>query len=239
MQNTITMLNDLHSHIIYSVDDGARTINESFQILKKAHEANIKKIALTPHYISGDKNSVNDETNLKYYNELTKLVALHDLNIELYLGQEVYLTEDIIDLYKNKQISTINNSRYMLVELPINAYLPNAHEILGNLINAGITPIIAHPERYKYDYDFDGYLLQGNYKSLFGKYGKNAKAKLEEYLKTGKITCLASDTHRGSDEYDLKQLPKQFKKLKLKQDYIENIMLHNADKIINNQDISK
>ena len=95
------MLNDLHTHIIYSVDDGARTINESFQILKKAREANIKKIVLTPHYIRGDKNSVNEENNLKYYNELTKLEALYDHDILLYLLQEVYLPETIITISKN------------------------------------------------------------------------------------------------------------------------------------------
>ena len=62
-------------------------------------------------------------------------------SINLYLGNEVYLGDEIIELYEKHEISSINNSKYMLVELPLSGYSRNFPNILCELDNYGIIPM--------------------------------------------------------------------------------------------------
>ena len=186
---------DLHCHIIYDTDDGARTIENSINILREAEAAGFKKVCCTPHYIEPQyiKTKEENEAKLKIIKE--KLLE-ENIDIELFLGNEVYVTDNMKDLIREGKISTIADTEYVLVELPIVQKLLNADEMIENLIFAGYTVIMAHPERYIYAQKdlkyFDqflerGVLLQGNYESLLGKYGKLAEKTLKKLLKEEKI----------------------------------------------------
>ena len=125
--------------------------------------------------------------------------------------------------------------------LKLREKLDIAYDILFNLRNKGIVPIIAHPERYHYidlntlvEYINLGCLLQGNITSLLGKYGKSAKENLELLIKKQMICILGTDTHH--DCADLEKAYEILDKLvnkKLK----EELLSKNFDKIINNEDI--
>lgn len=190
---------DLHCHIIYDTDDGARTIENSINILREAEAAGFKKVCCTPHYIEPQyiKTKEENEAKLKIIKE--KLLE-ENIDIELFLGNEVYVTDNMKDLIREGKISTIADTEYVLVELPIVQKLLNADEMIENLIFAGYTVIMAHPERYIYAQKdlkyFDqflerGVLLQGNYESLLGKYGKLAEKTLKKLLKEEKISLLS------------------------------------------------
>ena len=75
-----------------------------------------------------------------------------------------------------------------------------------------------------------GVMLQGNYKSLFGKYGKEAKKLLKYLLKTKKITFLGSDIHKN-EKYGVKRLKFKLRVLGLKKDYIDNLLYRNFDSV--------
>ncbi len=233
---------DLHCHIIYDTDDGARTIENSINILKEAEAAGFKKICCTPHYMEPHYIKTKEENKARLEIIKEKLLE-QNIDIELYLGNEVYVADNMGDLISEGKVSTISDSKYVLVELPITQKLLNADEMIENLVFAGYTVIMAHPERYIYAQKdlkyFDqflerGVLLQGNYESLLGKYGRLAEKTLKKLLKEEKISLLSTDTHRESSTYT--KMGKILKVLKryAKNDYYDYITEKCQEKILKN-----
>lgn len=213
-------MKDIHSHYLPGVDDGAKTIDSTRRMLKSASENGVTEIMFTPHYVPNSEFSSIKEENLKIF-EPIKHIAKEEYGIEVYLGNEVYLTSDILDYINRGDIATLNNGNYMLFELPMFTELSNVKSIFFEIINMGIIPILAHPERYiayykNYDFFFElrsmGVLMQMNYPSLLGMYGKKAKKMAKELLKMNLYSFLGSDIHSAS-EMKYEAIPKLEKKL--------------------------
>ena len=229
-------MKDIHNHILFDIDDGSDSKEKSIKILNLLKNRGVTDIVLTPHYIIGTNYNSNNKKKLELLSELQK-----HIDIKLYLGNEVYIDKDIIDYIKNDEISTINNSRYLLMELPLNEKMSIAGDIIFNLINIGIVPIIAHPERYSYlgikdlEYLIDqGCLFQGNITSLCDKYGKKVRKNLELLLKKHMIHVLGTDTHLHV--LDLEMCYKRLSKL-VDNEMYKDLLCKNFDKIVNNKDI--
>lgn len=228
-------MKDIHSHLIYGIDDGPKVLNGSLKILKKLENEGVTELVVTPHYIIGTNYNSDNETKMKLVRELQE-----HTKINIYIGNEVYIDNDIIDYIERRQISTINNSDYLLVELPLNEKMEYASNILFELRNLGIIPIIAHPERYHYlsisdliSFVEEGCLLQGNITSLSGKYGKKVKENLKLLLKKHMIHVLGTDIHTHND-VSVSGCLEQLMKLvddKMYKDLTER----NFNKIINNK----
>ena len=235
---------DIHSHILYGIDDGAKTIEESLNILKKAYSSGVTDIVLTPHFIINSKYNCNNQDKLILLNNIKKEMNKEDININLYLGNEVYIDEGISNLV-NIDISTINNSRYMLIELPISRKSTIIDDVLYELDNNNIIPVIAHPERYiEYynDYEFfndlidRGCLLQANIGSIYGKYGLKVKRMVKGLLKRKMISFLGSDIHHASSDIYSKNIYKDLLKLLKDKDYVEDILINNARSMLDSKE---
>lgn len=232
---------DFHSHILPGIDDGSRSIEQTIRMLKEAKEAGFTKIISTSHYMEGYYES--DETErIELLNEVQKNIS----GIELYLGNEIYITNNMINLIQNKKASTINNSKYVLFEFPLSAKSMNDKEVVYRLIENGFVPVIAHPERYSYVQDNPEYieelaemgaLFQANYGSIIGMYGKKAEKTLKKLLKNDLIRFFGSDSHRIDQVYT--KMPKILKKLHkfLSDEEIEEFTVINPQKVLNNEDI--
>ena len=110
---------DFHSHIVYGVDDGAESIEDSVQILKNAENAGFKSIVLTPHYMENYYEFHKDEITERI--ELIRQKCIEEnININLYQANEIYITNHMIELLQEGIASSINNSKYVLLELPMN-----------------------------------------------------------------------------------------------------------------------
>ena len=238
-------MKDLHTHILYGIDDGCTTIEESINLLKEMKEKGIDEIILTPHYIENSKYNCNNTKKKEIFKELIDEVNKENINIRLYLGNEAYITSNLIELIKKKEISTLNYSRYLLFEFPLSQTINNSLslDIINNLVNKGYIPILAHPERYEMfqkqpetiiEYLRAGVLLQGNFTSLFRKYNKRSEKTLKYFLKHKLITFLGSDTHHEID-FDKEKLEKKLLKLTKDKDYVEDILNNNFDKVIKNK----
>ncbi len=212
-------MNDLHSHILFGVDDGAKVFEDSKAILDSASSVGVKNIVLTPHYIVDSRYMSTANDNLVPFKQVKDYAD--GLGINIYLANEVYLSKEVVDLYKSGKIAPINNSRYMLVEIPMYGKLNNVKSIFFELLSAGVVPILAHPERYAaYHGDIDffkelrqmGVLLQANYPSLLGFYGKDAKKMLKKLLKADLISFVGSDVH-SINEHKYELIPKMKQKL--------------------------
>lgn len=231
---------DLHAHICYGIDDGARNIEESKKLLRIMAQNGFTHIFLTPHYIENSQFICDNNIKRKIFHQLERYVKEEGLNVKLYLGNEVYLTDNCVELIKNDKISTLNNSKYVLMELPMLEKNPNTRSILHNIIVNGYIPIIAHPERYEYlDKDFlffkdlasIGVLFQGNYLSLFGKYGKRAKKNLKKMLILDMIDFLGTDIHHEEKLYGDKVF-KAIKKCVRSEEKVKDLLENNAYNII-------
>lgn len=232
-------MKDLHNHLLYGIDDGSKSYQDSIEILRNLEKEGVTAIVVTPHYIIGSIYNSNNIQKDKLLKELQK-----DTKINIYLGNEVYIDNKIIDEIKNDNISTINNSRYILIELPLKKRLECAKDILFGLRNEGYIPIIAHPERYHYisldeleKYIDMGCLLQGNITSLDDKYGKKARHNLELFLKKNMIHVLGSDTHSSNIDR-IKLCCDKLKKI-VNTNMYEDLINNNFERIINDEEVPK
>lgn len=229
-------MKDIHNHILYGIDDGSTSIEESIEILNLLEKGGVKEIVLTPHYIVGTNYKVDNKEKKKLLDTLKDKT-----NIKLYIGNEVFLDNGIVKLIKEDKISTINNSKYILVELSLRNKMHYDHEMLYELRKNGYVPIIAHPERYLYysieelkTFLEEGCLFQGNITSLSLKYGKVAKKRLIEMIKNNMICVLGTDVH--STNIDLPLCIKELEK-SIKNETINKLINENFDIIINNGEI--
>lgn len=239
-------MKDIHSHLIPGIDDGSRTIEESIMLLKKMEQQGITDLVLTPHYVEKSRYVCNNKEKRKKFDELKNEAEKNNININLYLGNEVFFTPHIKEYIENDEVETINGSKYILIEFPMTQVYRNTHEIIQELITNEYVPILAHPERYKIfqshpdlieEYLRKGILLQGNATSLLGKYGKEAKKTLKYFIKKGYISFLGTDTHRDF-KFNEKKLIRIIKKINKNEEYVNNMLYKNFEKVINNEYIA-
>lgn len=175
---------DVHSHILPKVDDGSEDIGMSIEMAKMYLENGIKKVIATPHYIEGSMdNSL--EGNILGLERLKKGLSKEGLELELFLGNEIYVSMDIFKYLDKERVSTLNNTRYVLLELPMYDIPLYMEDLLYEIQLKGLIPIIAHPERNTkiienpnilYKYIEKGALAQLNLPSLENRYGSQVKS---------------------------------------------------------------
>lgn len=210
---------DIHSHIIPNVDDGVEKIEESIKIIKESAENGFSAIFCTPHYIENGYMSPKAK-NEELINELRDNIKKQGINIELYLGNEVYISSKIVELIKEGKCASLNNSRYILMELPVVSTVSYMEDVIFKIAANGYVPVIAHPERYLFvQKDYKkliklvemGALFQLNYGSIVGIYGNTAKKTAKILLKNNLIHFLGTDTHKVNFIY--KKIKKINKKI--------------------------
>lgn len=234
---------DLHCHIIPEVDDGSQSLEQSVQMAREAASAGFTTLCCTSHYYEGQytvpRNELLDKLKI-----LKQELIDNNIPIDLKIGTELLITSSVSELINSKTISTLNDSSYLLMELPLNSTVTNIDNIIFKIQNLGLTLILAHPERYacvkkdpNYVYELinKGVLLQGNYASLIGKYGSEAENTLKILLKHNMIHFLASDTHRDNSIYTY--FDSIFNELNktIPAEQIELITKINPQKVINNE----
>lgn len=236
---------DIHSHIIPQADDGSKSLDETFKMIKEAENAGFTDIISTSHYIE-DHYELNKIDRQAWVNALNEGIKKQDININLYTGAEIFISENMCENIKNDIICTLNNSRYVLFELPMNTKVMYLNEVIFNLISMNLIPIIAHPERYSFvqqdpniliDYIEMGVLFQGNYASTIGYYGNEAKKTIKKLLQNNMIHFLGSDNHRPGTIYaNMNKILEELKKT-ISNEEIELLTEINPRKIINDEEI--
>lgn len=194
---------DIHCHILPGIDDGAKDIDTTIEMLKIAEGEGINTIIATPHYYPGYFESAYDDV-VKLTDEINTKAKELGIGVTILPGQEIYLNQSIIEDYKNGVIGKLHETDFMLIELPFGEMPKNALDLIYELKIKGITPIIAHPERYKYiinkpqklnDFLSEGCLLQINTGSITGLFGKEVKKTAEIILKNRACSFVATDAH--------------------------------------------
>ena len=134
----------------------------------------------------------------------SKCLIVTTYPLRLFAGHEALIKPGLVEDIQAGRLATLNGSRYLLLELWNNAWLPETERVIFELRAFGIVPVIAHPERYralqKDPHRLAALLQQGvvaqvTAGSLIGMQGNTARRTAEDLLKKGLIHCIASDAH--------------------------------------------
>lgn len=193
---------DIHSHLIPGIDDGARSMVASLNLVKKLKELGFRKLVTTPHVMVDLYR--NDAARIKSGAEaLRKALAEDGTEIELEAAAEYKIDEGLPVLLEKGELLSFGDN-YVLVELPYYSPPLDLKEQLFALQSAGYSPILAHPERYVYWHrEFPkleelkglGVLYQLNTISLSGHYSRLTKKTSEKLIDAGMVDFLGTDMH--------------------------------------------
>jgi protein-tyrosine phosphatase len=197
---------DIHSHIIYGVDDGSPSIQESLRMILEAERLGFDTVIATPHLQGGLAFLKKVTAN---FMDLKKRVE--GCGIRLLLGYEVMITPNLpLALFLNKNI-TLDKTMYLLLELPHDSIPIYCQDVLYQLRLQGTVPILAHPERNVCfanntdefsKFTENGCLVQMDAGSILGDYGRTAKSFAKKLIRENKVNFIASDAHRPQDYTD-------------------------------------
>ena len=233
---------DIHSHILFGVDDGAKNIEQSLNMIKAARDVGYTKICLTPHYMEDGYQTSRAELEQKL-DLLESYIYQEDIPVELYLGEEVYIFPAMVQ--KMDEIISMNHSRYVLFELPLLEEVNYVDEVVYELLASDKIPILAHPERYRItNHNFDyiesliqkGVLLQVNLNSIAGCYGREAKKNAIRLLKNHMASFLATDAHSSMGYYKINESIKMINSF-VDAKYFYQLTQENPKKVIYNEAI--
>ncbi len=197
---------DFHNHLIPGVDDGARSLEESALALRLVVEGGITALITTPHItgsaLLADGAAVYRRRVDHAWSELKSLAQSAFPSVTLERGFEVLLDVPRVDFSATDL--RLAGSKFVLVEFPLHGIPVNSARTLFEIKMTGVTPIVAHPERYRdLDEDLDlvrawqdsGALVQINSGSLIGAYGDRARRLAYRSLELGLASYLCSDYH--------------------------------------------
>jgi protein-tyrosine phosphatase len=197
---------DIHSHILPGVDDGAKSLEESIEMLHMAYNQGVRHMVATPHfYIHGKKPSV--ESLREKLAQLREEAAKIDSHFTVDLGNELLDDPGILEALKEGRALTMADTRYILVEFLPGDHYNKIHHSLHEYIMNGYIPIVAHMERYEAlrkrtdrveDLIKLGCCFQMNTESLTGGFLHRDAAYHRKLVRSGYIHFLGSDCH-GSD----------------------------------------
>ncbi|NND43880.1 MAG: capsular biosynthesis protein [Xanthomonadales bacterium] len=197
---------DLHSHLLPGIDDGAVDMATALEMARLAVADGITHSVLTPHLHGGrwDNRAGSVSAHLDAFR-----TALEEAGIDLQVSYsaEVRIGPEILEWVASDDITFLGQwegQRVLLLELPHGQIPPGADKLTAWLLNEGIRPMIAHPERNKFvlrDLDAiqpfieQGCLLQVTAGSVAGQFGEPARVRATELLQRGWVTILATDAH--------------------------------------------
>ncbi|MBR3163480.1 MAG: capsular biosynthesis protein [Clostridia bacterium] len=236
---------DMHSHILPNIDDGSSSNVETINMIKEAYEVGFTTVVSTSHYFLNHYEAAEEhrkELIGSIENELQQL----NIPMQLCIGSEIFVTNNMVELLKEHEASSINGTRYVLFELPFEQEVPHLKDTIYSLLSHNYIPIIAHPERYTYvqknpnmllEYIDLGVLFQSNFGSIIGQYGKNAQKTIKLLLKNNFIHFLGSDAHRNNSIYTA--IPKALLALKetISDEELEELTVINPTLVLENKEI--
>ncbi len=191
---------DLHCHLLPGVDDGSRTIEQSVGVLHAMREAGVTAVCLTPHHTVGRISRGLPQSHDRAYAALSAVVPA---GLTLYRGVELMLDRPIPADIREHPGLTLGGTRHILVEFTAGAAVPAVANALHQIVQTGLVPVLAHPERYRActpaavaHWKAVGALMQVDATTLLSGRGRGQRAR--EILAHGLADIIAADNH-GDD----------------------------------------
>lgn len=209
---------DCHSHILWGVDDGVRTLEETLDVLAFEESLGVTDVWCTPH-IMEDVPNTTESLKVRF----AELQAVYEGTMRLHLAAE-YMMDNLLEERLASQDLLLMDDDTLLVETSTVAAPYDINGTLSAIQSAGYMPLLAHPERCRFlgEKDFvrlhsQGVRFQMNLGSIVGYYGPSARRKAEWILEKGWYSAFGSDCHR------LRSIQEQFSRKELSRKVIERI----------------
>ena len=195
---------DIHSHILWGLDDGAKTREEMIAMLTAAFEDGARALCLTPHY-EPESFDYDTETLRARFAEAQSYAAEHLEGLSLFLGNEISYRHDSVEGLRRGKCLGLSSGRYVLVDFFDLSEYAQMKKALESFLCAGYLPVVAHVERYSFmrgrlrevaELSREGVLFQINSQSLMQPDRISASRKMaEKLLSRGLADLVASDAH--------------------------------------------
>ena len=193
---------DIHSHVLHGLDDGAKTLEESLQLIQNLKQIGFSQCITTPHVMTNIWNNSSDAIN-KRAEETNAQLSLSPEKNSIKVAAEYMLDQSFLERIKKEKLLTVKDN-YILVELSYSNPPINLLDIVFEIQVMGYVPIMAHPERYLYykkelspivQLKNAGCLFQLNLLATVGYYGKEVAEMADNLLKMGMYNFVGSDVH--------------------------------------------
>lgn len=236
---------DIHSHIIYHIDDGSRTLEESLALIRQDVEQGAHAIIATPHYYV---QYPTDPARIR-----AKLGAIEEANasaldVHLYAGNEVLWFDSMTERLQSGEILTLADSHYTLIEFYPEESYQTILRAIRKVRNAGYRPIIAHAERFKAMQehglaevrDLGAYVQLSteplSHKGLSGLFDRETKF-IQKALRNQEADFLGTDMHRTDCRPPVLRDAIDWIERNLDADYADAVLQRNADAILRDEEI--
>lgn len=234
---------DVHSHVLPGVDDGSKDMDMSMAMVDMAYEQGVRTMIATPHYYPGHMRYPRERLD-EIYQKTISLIKEKYSDFNLYLGNEIYYKDEILEKLKNKRVCTMADSSYILLEFSPSAEYTYLRNAVYKCLDAGYYPILAHIERYGCLWKNDkqvrelikmGAYMQINAENFEGGFFSAEKRVCLKMIQSGLVHFLGSDCHNlGSRKPNLKQAY-DYLRDKLPQELYQELAVTNPKKLLENK----
>lgn len=237
---------DIHSHIIYHIDDGSRTPEESLALIRQDRAEGARDIIATPHYYvqyPTDPDRIRAELAT-----IQNMADADGLDVHLYPGNEVLWFDSMTERLQSGEILTLADSHYTLIEFYPEEGYQTILRAVRNVRNAGYRPIIAHAERFRAMQehgleevrDFGAYVQLSteplSHKGLSGLLDRETKF-IQKALKNQQADFLGTDMHRTDHRPPVLRDAIRWIEKNLDPDYADDVLERNAEAILRDEEI--
>ncbi|WP_192797461.1 tyrosine-protein phosphatase [Psychrobacillus glaciei] len=194
---------DIHSHILYGIDDGPSTREDTIKMLENAVKEGITEIISTSHAYHPQYHAEASAVKQQLIT-LQQEIDKQEIPLKLHIGHEVRLRDNIVDLLKEQKILTLAGSKYLLLELPSQGIPKYTTHVIHALLSENILPIIAHPERNRAIAENparltklinNGAIAQVTAGSLAGHFGRGIQKLSLQLVDANLVHTYGSDVH--------------------------------------------
>ena len=238
---------DLHCHILPGIDDGSKNMEMSLRMAQMYIENGYERVVSTSHYFGEGKGSKYEDL-IHAKAELEDRLDREGMDLKIYLGNELYLSPDILDNLQSGRALALGDSRYVLIEMPANEVPEYAEDILYEIQLKGYIPIIAHPERNAaivrnpnilYSLVEKGSMAQLNLHSLTGMYGKDVMNTAILLLKNNLVNFVATDSHSDKRRSPMVKNSLKLIETKIGKERYFKMVYENPEMLLQNRIINK
>lgn len=242
MKSKKTGLMDMHCHLLFGVDDGAKTIEDSMKMLETAYNDGIRAMILTPHY-HPRRGMAHYADVINNFQELKYAASRNFPDMQLFLGREVYFRSDITENEQLMEELKLCNTNNILVEFSTSVDSHYLKSAVSNLMIDGYQPVIAHIERYgcvvkdreiARELKMMGAYIQINADSLVSG-GFVIKQFCKKLLKNGFVDFIGSDAHDCTNRPPVLSKCYGYIQNKFGENIADRLMCDNPMRIVNDE----
>jgi protein-tyrosine phosphatase len=198
---------DLHCHWIPGVDDGVESLDDAVALLRSLAALGFERVVATPHMRPGMFDNTAGALREAFDRTQAELEPLSALPVRE-LSSEHFFDDIVFRRLLEGEGLPYPGGAAVLLEFYDSSFPPRVEQLLAQLRQRGLTPVIAHPERYRALWDrpnvLDRLLDSGavallDVAALVGKYGRQPQRCAERLLESGSYHAACSDAHRARD----------------------------------------